>query len=64
MKEEPKLIVEEVNKPELSETDWYLLAYALYPKIKKFYEDPENIRRFEEWKKNKEKEKSGNDNQE
>lgn len=54
MKEEPKLIVEEVNKPELSETDWYLLAYSLYFEIKKFYEKPENLKRFEEWKKAKE----------
>ena len=41
-------------KPDLSQMsriDRYLLSSTFYNAIKKYYENPENLRRFEEWQK-------------
>jgi len=52
-----KVISEETYNLEnisLSEEQTEQLARATYEACKRFYADPENIRRFEEWKENKE----------
>ena len=38
----------------ISEFQAELLAWALLPSIYEFYADPENVRKFEEWKADKE----------
>lgn len=39
---------------DLSKTETRNLADAFLSAIRKFYEDPDNVRKFEEWKKLKE----------
>ncbi len=36
---------------QMSRMDRYLLSSTLYNAIKKYYENPDNLRRFEEWQK-------------
>ena len=55
-----KVISEETYNLEnisLSEEQTEQLARATYEACKRFYADPENVRRFEEWKAEKEKSK-------
>ena len=55
-----KVISEETYNFEnisLSEEQTEQLARATYEACKRFYADPENVRRFEEWKAEKEKSK-------
>ena len=40
-----------IDLSKMSQIDWRLLSSTLYNAIKKFYENPENLRRFEEWQK-------------
>lgn len=52
-----KVISEETYNLEnisLSEDQTEQLARATYEACKRFYADPENVKRFEEWKANKE----------
>lgn len=37
------------NTPKLSKLQMRLTAVALAPQIRKFYEDPENMAKFEKW---------------
>lgn len=41
-----------------SQFDIDMLARSLFPKIKEFYADPENVRKAEKWKKEREKKKN------
>ena len=55
-----KVIFEEtynLGNISLSEEQTEQLARATYEACKRFYADPENVRRFEEWKAEKEKSK-------
>ena len=47
----------EINQPSLSDCELSLLAYGFVELIKKFYENPKNIKKFAEWKDKKLKEK-------
>lgn len=39
----------EANKPNLNKGTYELLVRALTDTIREFYEDPENVKKFEEW---------------
>ena len=43
--------VKDIDLGKMPGIEFRCLARGLEEKIKKFYEDPENCRRFEEWKK-------------
>lgn len=47
----------EINQPSLSDCELNLLAYGFVELIKKYYENPKNIKKFEKWQKLKEKRK-------
>ena len=40
-----------IDLSKMSQIDRRLLSSTLYNAIKKYYENPENLRRFEEWQK-------------
>lgn len=40
-----------IDLSKMSRIDRHLLSSTLYNAIKKYYEIPENLRRFEEWQK-------------
>lgn len=48
-----------INPEEISKVDMQLLCMTFLDAIKEFYKDPENQRKFEEWK--KEMEQKNND---
>ena len=41
---------------QISQADWHNLASTFYEACKRFYDDPKNRERFEEWKRQQEKE--------
>jgi len=43
------------NEPKLDEYQMKILASSLGKMVAKFYENPENVKAYEEWKKNNEK---------
>lgn len=45
-----------VNECKLDDTTKYLVARAFEESIREFYENPENVKKFEEWKKKREAE--------
>ena len=42
-----------INTSQIPETEAKLLAMTFLDAIKKFYSDPKNVEKFQEWKKNR-----------
>ncbi len=49
-----------MNKINISDVQANILARSIYKEIQSFYSDPENVRKFEEWKKQQDKNKKSN----